>query len=111
MERYRDGDPFFADITWHAAGDPGNIKKCNSSMAVALGVQNYSRIDTMLHITAAQYTREQTIQHLQTAYSNGIRNFLALRGDLPPDVRMTDYWIIWKSFRETQTRTISERWT
>lgn len=80
-------------------------------MAVALGVQNYSRIDTMLHITAAQYTREQTIQHLQTAYSNGIRNFLALRGDLPPDVRMTDYWIIWKSFRETQTRTISERWT
>ena len=83
IDRYRDGGPMFLDITWHLGSDPGNINKETSSSSIAAACLEYGRVDTMLHMTCSQYTKEQTTDHLKLAENIGIRNILALRGDLP----------------------------
>uniref|UniRef100_A0A7E4VGY0 methylenetetrahydrofolate reductase (NADPH) n=1 Tax=Panagrellus redivivus TaxID=6233 RepID=A0A7E4VGY0_PANRE len=83
IDRYRDGGPMFLDITWHLGSDPANIEKETSSSSIAAACLAYCRVDTMLHMTCAQYPKEQTLKHLQLAQNLGIRNLLALRGDLP----------------------------
>uniref|UniRef100_F1KZ16 methylenetetrahydrofolate reductase (NADPH) n=1 Tax=Ascaris suum TaxID=6253 RepID=F1KZ16_ASCSU len=83
LDRFREGNPMFIDITWHLSSDPANIKKETSSLSIAAGCLNYCRMDTMLHITCAQYTKEQTLRHLQMSKAIGLRNILALRGDIP----------------------------
>ncbi|VDK51369.1 unnamed protein product [Anisakis simplex] len=83
LDRLREGSPMFIDVTWHLGSDPGNLKKETSSMSIAASCLNYCRVDTMLHVTCAQYTREQTLKHLEKSKEMGLRNILALRGDLP----------------------------
>jgi len=46
---------------------------------------NYCGMETMLHITCCQLSREDLKTHLLKAQTLGIRNILALRGDHPPD--------------------------
>ncbi|VDM68696.1 unnamed protein product, partial [Strongylus vulgaris] len=60
-----------------------NMTKETSSSSIAAGCLDYCRVDTMLHMTCAQYSKEQTIKHLEQSKSVGLRNILALRGDLP----------------------------
>ena len=59
--------------------DPGSAKE-TSSTSVAAGCLNYCLIDTMLHITCAQYAKEQTMEHVARARQCGLRNLVALRG-------------------------------
>lgn len=73
------GGPLFCDVTWHASGDPGS-EKPTSSMSVASAMLNYSGMETMLHMTACQYTKDEVRAHLKKAKEHGIRNILALRG-------------------------------
>lgn len=84
FERMGAGKPLFCDITWHPAGDPGNTEKPTSSTCMASTMINYCGLESMLHITCADQTKEQIIENLNKAKSLGIRNLLALRGD-PPD--------------------------
>uniref|UniRef100_A0A914EJM8 methylenetetrahydrofolate reductase (NADPH) n=1 Tax=Acrobeloides nanus TaxID=290746 RepID=A0A914EJM8_9BILA len=84
LDRYRDGGPLFVDITWHLGSDPANLNKETSSSSIAAACLNYCRVDTMLHITGAQYSKRQTLGHLEQTKALGIRNILALRGDLHP---------------------------
>ena len=51
-----------------------------SSMAIASAALNYCSLETMLHITCANSSREQIRAHLQKAKELGIKNILALRG-------------------------------
>ncbi|KAF8364142.1 mthf-1 [Pristionchus pacificus] len=85
LDRYKEGDPLFVDITWHYGGDPANLTRETSSSSIAAGCLDYCRMDTMLHMTCTQYTKEQTIAHLEQSKRIGLRNILALRGDLPPN--------------------------
>lgn len=80
IEMFEEYQPLFVDITWHPAGDPGNLEKITSSSSIAGGCLNYCRAETMLHLTCTMYTRQQTLEHLQKAKDMGIRNILALRG-------------------------------
>ena len=73
------GRPLFCDVTWHPAGDPGSDKP-TSSITIASSMLNYSGIETMLHITCCDLTRDQITRHLKKAKDLGIRNILALRG-------------------------------
>lgn len=77
--RYSSGCPLFCDITWHAAGDPGGERE-TSSMTMAGAALNYCGVETMLHITCQNETRETITRHLHKAKALGIRNILALRG-------------------------------
>lgn len=93
LERLNEGGPLFVDVTWHMGSDPGS-DTVTSSSSVAGGCLNYTLVDTMLHVTCAQYTREQTMAHLERAKALGLRNLLALRGDTPgpaPDLSQYKY--------------------
>ncbi|XP_044301436.1 methylenetetrahydrofolate reductase [Varanus komodoensis] len=74
------GGPLFIDITWHPAGDPGSDKE-TSSMMMASTALNYCGLETVLHMTCCQQTREMITAHLQKAKRLGLRNIMALRGD------------------------------
>ncbi|CAB3411015.1 unnamed protein product [Caenorhabditis bovis] len=84
LDRFNEGGPVFVDITWHLGSDPANMSKETSSSSIAAGCLNFCRVDTMLHMTCVQYSKEQTMKHLEQAKAIGLRSILALRGDLPP---------------------------
>lgn len=78
IDKFRDGDPFFCDITWHAAG----ISHSSTSSITISGVAlNYCFLDAMLHVTCIGLKKADLRDHLEKAKSLGIRNILALRGD------------------------------
>lgn len=83
FERMNRGKPLFCDMTWHPSGDPSNIDKPTSSTCIAGTMLNYCGIETMLHMTCVHQTRHRVIENLGKAKDLGIRNILALRGDLP----------------------------
>ena len=79
LESLAIGKPLFCDITWHPAGDPSGDKP-TSSMKIAAVMRNYCLLETMLHITCLNQTRETMKLYLDRAKALGIRNILALRG-------------------------------
>ncbi|CAL4122393.1 unnamed protein product [Meganyctiphanes norvegica] len=89
LERFREADPLFCDITWHPAGNPGGDTE-TSSMTIAGASCNYAGLETMLHMTCCSMTKAEITRHLQRAKQLGIRNILALRGD-PPSGK--DDWV------------------
>lgn len=78
LDKFRDGDPFFCDITWHAAGISHNA---TSSITIAGVALNYCFLETMLHVTCIGLKKADLRAHLEKAKKLGIRNILALRGD------------------------------
>ena len=73
------GKPLFCDVTWHPAGDPASDKP-TSSITIAGTMLNYCGLETMLHITCCEQTKEEITAHLNRAKDLGIKNILALRG-------------------------------
>jgi methylenetetrahydrofolate reductase (NADPH) len=84
FDRMFDGDPLFCDVTWHPSGNPGGDQE-TSSMAIASAALNYCSLETMLHITCANSTKDEIRRHLLKAKALGIKNLLALRGDPTDD--------------------------
>lgn len=85
FDRMFSGGPLFCDVTWHSAGNPGGDQE-TSSMAIASAALNYCSLETMLHLTCANATKETIAKHLEKAKNLGIKNILALRGGrLPGD--------------------------
>eukprot|EP00794_Sanderia_malayensis_P015454 gene15454-17038_t len=80
FDRLNRGNPLFCDVTWHPAGDPAGDKE-TSSTTIASVAANYCGIETMLHMTCANITKDQVLRNLQKAKNLGLRNILALRGD------------------------------
>ena len=79
FDRMFSGGPLFCDVTWHPAGNPGGDQE-TSSMAIASAALNYCSLETMLHVTCANQSKEVVMGHLQKAKNLGIKNILALRG-------------------------------
>ena len=79
FERMGKGQPLFCDVTWHPAGNPGSDKP-TSSMTTAAAMLHFCALETVLHITCCNITREGIRQHLDKAKRLGIRNLVALRG-------------------------------
>lgn len=73
------GGPLFIDVTWHPAGDPGSDKE-TSSMIIASTAVNFCGLETVLHMTCCQQTKEEITRHLQKAKHQGLKNIMALRG-------------------------------
>lgn len=51
-------------------------------MNIASAALNYCGLDTMLHITCAESTKDEIRRHLNKAKGLGIKNILALRGGM-----------------------------
>ncbi|KAH1175824.1 hypothetical protein KIL84_022349 [Mauremys mutica] len=80
FDRMGMGGPLFIDVTWHPAGDPGSDKE-TSSMIIANTAVNYCGLETVLHMTCCNQTKEEITGHLQKAKHLGLKNIMALRGD------------------------------
>uniref|UniRef100_A0ABM5EKD0 methylenetetrahydrofolate reductase (NADPH) n=1 Tax=Pogona vitticeps TaxID=103695 RepID=A0ABM5EKD0_9SAUR len=80
FDRMGVGGPLFIDVTWHPAGDPGSNKE-TSSLTIASTALNYCGLETVLHMTCCNQTRETITAHLQKAKRLGLKNIMALRGD------------------------------
>nr|XP_056721062.1 methylenetetrahydrofolate reductase (NADPH) [Euleptes europaea] len=80
FDRMGAGGPLFIDVTWHPAGDPGSDKE-TSSMMIASTALNYCGLDTILHMTCCNQTKEMITAHLHKAKRLGLKNVMALRGD------------------------------
>lgn len=79
IDRLNRGNPLFCDVTWHPAGDPAGDKETSSS-TIASVTANYCGVETMLHMTCANITKEHVLKNLHKAKNLGLRNILALRG-------------------------------
>lgn len=82
LDRMRVGNPLFVDITWHPAGNPAGDTD-TSSMMIAQSAVQYVGIESMLHMTCVGSSKEEITSYLAKAKRLGLRNILALRGDLP----------------------------
>lgn len=80
FDRMGSGGPLFIDITWHPAGDPGSDKE-TSSMMIASTAVNYCGLESVLHLTCCNQTKEKITDHLNKAKRLGLKNIMALRGD------------------------------
>jgi len=82
LDRMRMGNPLFIDITWHPAGNPAGDSE-TSSMMIAQSAVQYVGIESMLHMTCVGSSKDDVTSYLNKAKRLGLRNILALRGDLP----------------------------
>ena len=60
-------------------GDPAGDKE-TSSTTIASIAANYCGIQTMLHMTCANLTKDTVVKNLTKTQKLGLRNILALRG-------------------------------
>lgn len=81
FDRMGSGGPLFIDITWHPAGDPGSDKETSSLMIASTAV-NYCGLESILHLTCCNQTKEKITGHLAKAKHLGLKNIMALRGGL-----------------------------
>ncbi|XP_076325548.1 methylenetetrahydrofolate reductase (NADPH) isoform X2 [Tachypleus tridentatus] len=92
FDRMHRGAPLFCDVTWHPASNPCSESE-TSSITIASAALNYCGLDTMLHITCCNSTKEEINIYLRKARDLGIKNILALRGGYPtghPDATSYD---------------------
>ena len=85
---------FCADITWHPAGNPAGDTE-TSSMMIAHSAVQYVGVESMLHMTCVGSSKDDISGYLDKAKRMGLRNILALRGDLPniDEVRLSGYYV------------------
>lgn len=86
FERLRSAGPLFCDITWHPAGNPVGDTE-TSSMTIASASLNYCGLETMLHLTCCNLSKDDVTKQLDRARELGVRNILALRGGMNCCVR------------------------
>ena len=97
MDRMNRGMPLFMDVTWHAGKSSASNSTC-SSMTIASTAVNYCGIEVLLHVTSDGLTKDDLKEILSEAYSQGIRNILALTGDnhsAKGDFRYASQFVAW----------------
>ncbi len=72
--------PSFISVTYGAGG--GTSK---NTVQIASHIQNDLGVDSIAHLTCVSSTREEVHRVLDDMKEKGIRNILALRGDIPTD--------------------------
>ncbi|KRZ94392.1 putative methylenetetrahydrofolate reductase, partial [Trichinella sp. T8] len=88
VDIFANSQPLFVDVTWVMRSDPAS-EKVTSSSSLADCILNFCLLDTMLHITSVQYDEKTVLFNLERAKKIGIRNILALRGDISDDANVT----------------------
>ncbi len=77
--------PFFMSVTYGAGG---GVSQYTLDIAQDI-MQNYN-VPTLAHLTCVSSTRETVRERIQEWKQAGIKNVLALRGDLTPKLEQTD---------------------
>ena len=74
--------PDFISVTYGAGGNPADQSTCE----IASIVKNKYHIEPLAHLTCVNNSREDILAVLSRLKERGIRNILALRGDIRPDM-------------------------
>ena len=77
--------PSFISVTYGAGGKGGKY-----TMEIARRLQNADGVETLAHLTCVGAKREDVQAYLQAMKDAGIRNIMALRGDLPEGMNPED---------------------
>ena len=73
--------PSFISVTYGAGGGGGRYTR-----EIAKQLQNADGVETLAHLTCVGAERENVMAYLRQLQEDGIRNVMALRGDLPEGV-------------------------
>ena len=76
--------PSFMSVTYGAGG-----VGAHNTVDIANEIQNVNDITALAHFTCVGSSRKDVQRTLKELADTGIRNILALRGDLPPDMTST----------------------
>ena len=71
-------EPMFVDITWGAGGSTTDL-----TLELASNFQQQFNLETQMHLTCTNISKESVADALVKARAAGIRNILCLRGDPP----------------------------
>ena len=77
--------PSFISVTYGAGGKGGKY-----TMEIARTLQNADGVETLAHLTCVGAGKEDISTYLQAMKNAGIRNIMALRGDLPEGMTPED---------------------
>mmetsp|Transcript_18619 Transcript_18619/g.45775 ORF Transcript_18619/g.45775 Transcript_18619/m.45775 type:complete len:601 (+) Transcript_18619:143-1945(+) len=78
VERMGKLEPMFVDITWGAGGSTTDL-----TLELSSNFQQQFCLETQMHLTCTNISKESIAEALKKAKENGIQNILALRGDPP----------------------------
>lgn len=81
LDQLKDLKPDFISVTYGAGGNTGDTATCEIASAIK---KNYD-IEPLAHLTCVNHTRSDMEQILSRLEQNGIKNILALRGDINPE--------------------------
>ncbi|CAK9102743.1 Methylenetetrahydrofolate reductase [Durusdinium trenchii] len=76
IDRMVDMQPLFVDVTSRSGSAEDTLELCQD-------ILRFCGVDVMMHLTCVGMTKEDVVSLLTRAKQAGIRNVLALRGDLP----------------------------
>ncbi len=92
--------PDFMSVTYGAGGGTSQF-----TTGIAAEIQREYGVPTLAHLTCVSSDRAHVARMLEMYRENGIENILALRGDIPPDGRVsTDYHHAIELIREIRER-------
>ena len=82
LDNLKDVQPDFISVTYGAGGNAGDT----STADIASDILNKYGILPLAHLTCVNYMKEEIGHILDSLREKGIKNILALRGDMNPDV-------------------------
>lgn len=82
LDDLKDLHPDFISVTYGAGGNAADTSTCD----IASTILNKYGILPLAHLTCVNYTCREIVQILNILKDKGIKNILALRGDINPDM-------------------------
>lgn len=82
LEELHELQPDFISVTYGAGGNAGDHITCD----IASFIKNKYHIEPLAHLTCINDTKEDIERVLDRLEQNGIKNILALRGDINPNI-------------------------
>jgi len=80
LDGLRDLNPSFVSVTYASRGD-----STEKTVEIASRVRNEYGCESLAHMTCIGHTRGEVETVLDSLKARGVKNILALRGDVPPD--------------------------
>lgn len=77
--------PSFMSVTYGAGGGTSKY-----TLDIAKDIMEQFNVPTLAHLTCVSSSRETVKEQIRAMSENGIRNIMALRGDLTPELEKTD---------------------
>ncbi len=86
VEQLKELKPDFISVTYGAAGSENNKK----TLDIASNIKNHYGIESVAHLTCIYLTKQDVLKMLGEFNAAGIKNIMALRGDINPDYTPKD---------------------